>query len=162
MRIIRADITKLVTDVIVNSAHPTLIAGSGISGAIHNASGPMLEQAAKVLGPIEPKQAVTTKAFNLPAKYVIHAVAPRFLRGNDDEVSSLRETYISVMKEYQNLSDVNSIAIPSLGTGIYRWPLNLAANIAIQTLSAYATNNITICLFDPATEVAYRDALAKL
>jgi O-acetyl-ADP-ribose deacetylase (regulator of RNase III) len=162
MRIIRADITQLDVDVIVNSAHPTLMAGSGMSGAIHKAAGPMLEHAAKAFGPIAPGQAVTTKAFNLPSKYVIHAVAPRFLRGDDEEVATLAKTYHSVIHEYANLSDVSSLAIPSLGTGIYRWPLEIAANIAMQTLSAYETHNMTICVFDSASEAAYSDAVTKL
>ena len=88
---------------------PTLMAGSGVNGAIHNAAGPELEKSTKLLGPLKPGQALTTEAFNLPAKYVIHAVAPRYLRGIDKEEQTLASTYQAIVKEFIQLKDVQSI-----------------------------------------------------
>ena len=109
MQIVQADIVALPVDVIVNSAHPTLMAGSGVSGAIHNAAGPELGKSTKLLGPHKPGQALTTEAFNLPAKYVIQAVAPRYLRGIDKEKQTLASTYQAIVKEFIQLKDVQSI-----------------------------------------------------
>ena len=89
------DITAISTQTIVNSATPSLLAGGGVCGAIHRAAGPNLEAACKQIGRIDPGQAVLTEAFNLPAEYVIHAVAPRYLDGSRGEVEVLAETYRS-------------------------------------------------------------------
>lgn len=85
------DITKIPTQAVVNSANPSLLAGGGVCGAIHRAAGPELEAACKQIGRIDPGQAVLTEAFNLPADYVIHAVAPRYLDGSRGELEVLAE-----------------------------------------------------------------------
>ena len=129
------DITVIPTEAIVNSANPSLLAGGGVCGAIHRAAGPELEAACKTIGRIDPGQAVLTEAFNLPANYVIHAVGPRYLDGSRREVEVLAETYRSICGLVEQYG-ITTISIPSIGTGIYRFPLQLAADVAIETLKA--------------------------
>ncbi|SCA55937.1 O-acetyl-ADP-ribose deacetylase [Candidatus Terasakiella magnetica] len=159
IRVIRGNIVELDVDVIVNSAHPTLMAGSGVCGAIHAAAGPMLEPVVKKLGPLEPGNAVTTESYNLNASHIIHAVAPRYLRKTTEEELQLQETYKASMKEFQKLDNAKTIAFPSMGTGIYGWPLDLAAKIAAETLSSYPNAEIIICAFDANTKAAYLSAI---
>jgi O-acetyl-ADP-ribose deacetylase len=161
VKIIRGNIIELSVDVIVNSAHPTLLAGGGVSGVIHRAAGPQLEIAAKPLGPIEPGQAVTTKAFDLTAKYVIHAVAPRYLRKTHEEEILLVKTYVSALTEFGKLDGMKSLAFPAMGTGVYGWPLETAARIAVTALRNSSVEELVLCVFDPSSEVAFREALEE-
>lgn len=152
------DITTMSTHAIVNSANSSLLAGGGVCGAIHRAAGPELEAACKQIGRIEPGQAVLTEAFDLPAEYVIHAVAPRYLGGNRGESEVLTETYRSIcglVKQY----GIKKLSIPSIGTGIYRFPLDLAAEIAVTTLKSCLplTCEAAFVCFDHATYKAYAD-----
>ena len=123
-------------DVIVNSAHPTLRPGSGVSGAIHRAAGPKLAQAAERLGPIALGQAVITPGFNLPNPYVIHTRAPRY---RDEPEPS---TYLAVaIRTCLYLADqhmLTGIAFPALGTGIFAFPLEEAAPLSLETSFAVA------------------------
>ena len=158
---ILGDITTIPAQAIVNSANPSLLAGGGVCGAIHRAAGPELEAACRQIGRIDPGQAVLTEAFDLPAEYVIHAVAPRYLDGSRGEEEVLAETYHSICGLVQQ-HGITGLSIPSIGTGIYRFPLELAAQIAIETL---ATNLPSGChtsfvCFDELTLDAYRGALA--
>jgi O-acetyl-ADP-ribose deacetylase (regulator of RNase III) len=162
IRVIQGDIVELDVDVIVNSAHPTLMAGSGVCGAIHAAAGPLLEAEAKKLGPLEPGNAVTTNGFNLKAGHIIHAVAPRFLRRTEEEEILLGQTYQAAMFEFEKLESAETIAFPSMGTGIYGWPLELAAKIAIRALSEFSDRNIIICSFDSQTQQAFEVALKDI
>jgi O-acetyl-ADP-ribose deacetylase (regulator of RNase III) len=118
LQIVRGNIVELIVDVIVNSAHPSLMAGGGVCGAIHSAAGPLLEKEAKPLGPLDSGCAVTTSGFNLKATKVIHAVAPRRLRVTEEEEMLLERTYEAAIIEFHKLSEVKSIAFPSMGTGI--------------------------------------------
>lgn len=155
------DITLIPTEAIVNSANPSLLAGSGVCGAIHRAAGPDLEAACQQIGRIDPGQAVLTEAFNLPANFVIHAVAPRYLDGSRGEVEVLAETYRAIcelVKQYR----ITTICIPSIGTGIYRFPLQLAADVAIETLKTtlpIECHARFVC-FDEVTLGAYSGTLA--
>jgi O-acetyl-ADP-ribose deacetylase len=161
MKILRANITDLPVDVIVNSAHPTLMAGSGVSGVIHKAAGPELEAIAKPLGPLEPGQAVSTVGFGLSAKHVIHAVAPRYLRKTAEEEILLADTYASVLTEFAKLSGMKSLAFPAMGTGVYEWPLDIAANIAVTALKNSLVEELIICVFDPTAEQAFQKAVEE-
>jgi O-acetyl-ADP-ribose deacetylase len=161
VKIVSANIVGLPVDVIVNSAHPTLMAGSGVSGTIHKAAGGELELAAQVLGPLKPGEAVTTEAFNLPAKYVIHAVAPRYLRGTDEEAATLVATYQSIANEFANIGDVHSISLPSIGTGVYGWPPEIAADIAVKELTRITDADVIIAIFGEDIKIAYEDALGR-
>jgi O-acetyl-ADP-ribose deacetylase (regulator of RNase III) len=153
---------KSEADIIVLSANPSLFAGSGISGVIHKAAGKELELAAKALGPIKVGEAVITPAFNLSAKYVVHTVCPRYIDGQRGERELLAEAYQSALSFYNEVSDVTSIALVSMGTGVYRWPLELAAKIAIKELAQSKFEMTTMCVIDEATRTVYQRACAKL
>ena len=160
LHITLGDITVLKTQAIVNSANPSLLAGGGVCGAIHRAAGPKLEVACRSIGKIEPGQAVITSAFNLPADYVIHAVAPRYWDGQRNEAATLRQAYASVCRVIED-AKITQVTLPSLGTGIYRFPLELAAKIAVETVLEHLSVkcDATFVCFDPATLIAYEQAL---
>jgi O-acetyl-ADP-ribose deacetylase len=149
-------------DIIVLSANPSLLAGSGISGVIHKAAGKELEIAAKALGPIKVGEAVITPAFNLSAKYVVHTVCPRYIDGQRDERELLAEAYRSALNFYDEVLNVRSISFVSMGTGVYRWPLELAAEIAIKELALSKFEVTTICVIDEATRTVYQRACSNL
>ena len=149
------DILKSGADIIVFSAHPSLLAGSGVSDIVHQAAGPELEVFAKSLGPIAPGQSVITPAFNLSAKYIIHAVCPRYIYGTPEEESLLAMAYRSALSLKVQAQDASSIAFVSLGTGIYRWPLEVAAKIAVAELSKSEFDKTLICVADIRTKAAY-------
>ena len=153
---------KSEADIIVLSANPSLLAGSGISGAIHKAAGKELELAAKALGPIKAGEAVITLAFNLSAKYVVHTVCPRYIDGQRDERELLAEAYRSALNFYDEVPNERSISFVSMGTGVYRWPLELAAEIAIKELALSKFEVTMMCVIDEATRTIYQRACAKL
>ena len=136
IQIIQGDITKCTTDAIVNAANKNLLAGGGVCGAIHKAAGHKLELACKEIGGCETGQAVITPAFKLPCNHVIQAVGPRWYDGSRDEAELLKSTYRSV---YELVIDNNiqSVAIPAISTGIYRFPLELATQIAFDITGEY-------------------------
>lgn len=140
------------------SAHPSLLSGSGVSGVIHRAAGKELEQAAKVFAPIKPGQAIITPAFNLSAKYVIHAVCPRYIYGTAEEERLLSQAYISALALYDKTDNADSIAFVSMGTGVYRWPLEKAAKIAVSELSKSKLKEIIVCVVDEETKDVYQRA----
>lgn len=150
------DITAISTQAIVNSANPSLLAGGGVCGAIHRIAGPELEVACRSIGRIKPGEAVLTGAFQLPAEYVIHAVAPRFWDGNRNEADILTDT-CKALCQLVGSHGITSLTIPSIGTGIYRFPLELAAEIALATLRECLPDicdAVFVC-FDEATLSAY-------
>jgi len=155
------DITTIPTQAIVNSANPSLLAGGGVCGAIHRAAGPDLEATCKQIGRIDPGQAVLTEAFDLPAEYVIHAIAPRYLDGSRGEVEVLVETYRSICGLVEQ-HGITTLSIPSIGTGIYRFPLELAVKTALEILDEVlpATCHASIICFDRATLDAYAGRLS--
>ena len=118
MQVKVCDILLSGADIIVFSAHPTLISGSGVSGVVHRAAGPELEKVAKALGPISPGKAVMTPAFNLPAKYIIHAVCPRYIHGTQDEERLLGTAYASALSLAVNATNIESIAFVFMGIGV--------------------------------------------
>ena len=132
IEVITGDITKETTTAIVNAANTNLLAGGGVCGAIHAAAGPLLEAECLTLGGCPNGEARITKAYNLPCEYVIHAVAPRYLDGSRGESEALIGCYQSIfalVHEYR----IDSISIPAIGTGIYRYPMEEAALIAIRS-----------------------------
>ena len=152
------DILQSSADVIVFSAHPSLLSGSGVSGVIHKAAGKELEQAAKVFAPIKPGQAIITPAFNLSAKYVIHAVCPRYIYGTDNEEELLARAYSSALALYDKTDNADSIAFISMGTGVYRWPLEKDAKIAVSELSKSKFKETIVCVVDEETKDIYQRA----
>jgi len=149
-------------EIIVLSANPSLLAGSGISGIIHKAAGSELEKAAKLLGPLKPGEAVITPAFNLSAKYVIHTVCPRYMDEQGVEKEHLAAAYNSALAFYNQVPDVKSIGFVSMGTGIYKWPLELAAEIAIDELTKSKFEETTMCVIDEAARTIYQRAYERL
>ena len=156
----KCDVTQQRVDAIINSANPSLLAGGGVCGAIHRAAGPELEIACKAIGRCDVGAAVLTPAFKLPAKFVIHAVGPRWLGGTRDEAELLERCYESIFA-LASENDIHSLAIPSISTGIYHYPLHAAAGIAIRSARRHdqRENVIQFACFDDATFEAYQSAL---
>jgi O-acetyl-ADP-ribose deacetylase (regulator of RNase III) len=146
-------------DIFVLSANPSLLAGSGISGVIHKAAGPQLEAAAKPFAPLTPGHAIITPAFNLSAKYVIHTVCPRYMDGQRGEAEQLYNAYASVMALHSEAPDAKSIAFVSMGTGVYKRPMALAADIAVKALLTSTFEQTLMCVMDEATRKAYQKVL---
>jgi O-acetyl-ADP-ribose deacetylase len=113
---------------------------------------------AKSLGPIATGQSIITPAFNLPAKYIIHTVCPRYIYGTPEEESLLAMAYRSALSLKDKAPDASSIAFVSLGTGVYRWPLEIAAKIAVAELSKSEFESTTMCVADSQTREAYDQA----
>ena len=161
LTIVQQSILTMASDVIVMSANPSLLAGSGISGIIHKAAGPQLEAAAKPFAPLTPGQAIITPAFNLSAKYVIHTVCPRYMDGQRGEAEQLYNAYASALALHSKAPDAKSIAFVSMGTGVYKWPLELAADIAVKALLTSTFDQTLMCVMDESTQVVYQRALDR-
>ena len=134
--LLRDDITKLNVDAIVNAANSRLAGGGGVDGAIHKAAGHKLPEACRKLNGCPTGSAKLTSGFNLPAKYIIHAVGPVWSGGNSNESELLESCYKTCM-EIAAQNDVSSIAFPNISTGIYGFPKREAAEIAINTVSSF-------------------------
>ncbi len=139
--VIKRDITGLKVDAIVNAANPSLLGGGGVDGAIHRAAGPELNKECLMLRKTRyPKglprgEAVVTKAYNLPSKFVIHTVGPRYgLDHSEDEI--LRNCYLNSLKLADSLC-LKSIAFPSISTGVYGFPIEKAVDIVKQVILNY-------------------------
>jgi len=144
IKLIFDDITKLEVDAIVNAANSSLMGGGGVDGAIHRAGGPtILAECREIVarqGRCEAGQAVITSGGNLPAKYVIHTVGPVWHGGNNHEAQLLENAYSNSLKlAVQN--GVESIAFPNISTGVYGFPKEKAAEIAIKTVTDFLATN---------------------
>jgi len=149
------------SDVLVISANPSLLAGSGISGIIHKAAGSQLEAAAKPFAPLIPGQSIITPGFNLSAKYVIHTVCPRYMDGQRGESEQLYNAYASAVALHSEAPDAKSIAFVSMGTGVYKWPMALAADIAVKALLTSKFEETLMCVMDERTRLIYQSALDR-
>jgi O-acetyl-ADP-ribose deacetylase (regulator of RNase III) len=154
------DITTLDVDAIVNAANPGLLEGGGVCGAIFRAAGPELAAACEALGGCPVGQARITPGFELPARWIIHAVGPRWAGGDEGEADLLTSTYRSAMRLAQE-HGLRTIAFPAISTGIYGYPLDQATAIAVHTVREElarpgTVEEVVFACFDEGTVEAYR------
>jgi len=147
IKVLKGDITVITVDAIVNAANSSLMGGGGVDGAIHRAGGPVIHdecmKIANARGGCPTGEAVITKAGNLPAKYVIHTVGPVWRGGTSREDELLSGAYINSLKLAAE-HNVKTISFPNISTGIYGFPKERAANIAIKTVNDFFKNNNVI------------------
>jgi len=164
INIIRGDITEFEGDAIVNAANTTLLGGGGVDGAIHQAAGPQLLEECRPLGGCPTGEAVVTAGYDLPARYVIHTVGPVWSGGDRREPELLARAWRNSLARASEI-DARSVAFPSISTGVYSFPLPLAAEIAIREVRHHLANyslpeSVTVIAFSEEVEDAYVRALA--
>ncbi len=165
LRAARADITTLAVDAIVNAANPSLSGGGGVDGAIHHAAGPALDAECRALGGCDVGHAKATRGYNLPAPWVIHAVGPIWRGGTDGEAVALAQCYRSAMAVAEGLG-VRDIAFPSISTGAYGFPVEVAARIAVREVKAAlrvaaSVHDVIFCCFTAEDKHVYEEALRQ-
>lgn len=166
IEIIVADITTVRVDAIVNAANRTLLGGGGVDGAIHRAAGPGLLAECRALGGCETGFAKITKGYRLHAKHVIHAVGPVWHGGTDGEDDLLASCYrqaLALMRQH----DLASIAFPAISTGIYGFPADRAARVAVGTTAAELANDaspahVIFCCFSESSAQHHQNAFEEL
>jgi O-acetyl-ADP-ribose deacetylase (regulator of RNase III) len=165
IRALQGDITRQQVDAIVNAANKTLLGGGGVDGAIHRAAGPKLLQECRTFGGCPSGEARITRAYELPARWVIHTVGPVWCGGARGEAELLRCCYESSLA-LANENDVRSIAYPSISTGAYGYPIELAARIAVQAVRSVlaqpgCVENVHFVCFTANDLAVYEEVLAS-
>lgn len=164
--VVEGDITRLKVDVIVNAANTSLLGGGGVDGAIHRAAGPELLEECRKFGGCPTGQAKITHGYRLPAKWIIHAVGPIWRGGVYEEEELLASCYGESLRLAVQ-AHAQSIAFPAISTGIFAFPKELAARIAVATVSEVLAGTrklekVVFCCFDPDSVAAHRAALEAL
>ena len=165
LEVIVADITALSVDAIVNAANTSLLGGGGVDGAIHRAAGPELLAECRTLGGCETGNVRITRGYRLPAKHVIHAVGPVWNGGGRGEDELLASCYRRAV-ELCRANSLASIAFPAISTGVYRFPADRAAGIAVKTVaevlpSAPSLTRVIFCCFSPDSARLHERAMTS-
>lgn len=164
MSVIQADITTLDVDAIVNAANSSLLGGGGVDGAIHRKAGPELAMACRMLHGCKTGDAKLTEGFKLPARWVIHTVGPVWNGGERGERDLLASCYRRSL-EIAAAKGFETVAFPAISTGIYRFPADEAARIAVRTVAEFEAEKpaeVIFCCFDAASADRHRAALESI
>jgi len=166
VKLYKGDITQLKVDAIVNAANSSLLGGGGVDGAIHRAAGPELLDECRSLGGCSSGDAKITRAYNLPCQHVIHTVGPIWRGGEKNEAKLLKSCYKNSLKLAEE-HQLESLVFPNISTGVYGYPKEEAAKIAIDTVMGRASKfqklkEITFCVFDDTNYAIYQDLLKDI
>lgn len=165
LRALQANIVTLAVDAIVNAANSSLLGGGGVDGAIHRAAGPKLLEECRRLGGCKVGEAKLTKGYQLPARFIIHTVGPVWRGGKNGEPELLASCYrgsLAIAEKHE----MKSIAFPSISTGVYGYPIELAARVAVETVcnvvrKSSMIEEIIFCCFSPSDLDVYKSLLPK-
>ena len=166
MEIVQGDITRMKVDAIVNAANSSLLGGGGVDGAIHRAAGPQLLEECRGLGGCPTGEARITRGYDLPAKHVIHTVGPVWHGGDRGEEELLANCYRNSLRLAAE-NGIETIAFPSISTGVYRFPIDQACRIALREVQAFLAKKsplrkVLFVCFSESDARIYRQALQEL
>jgi O-acetyl-ADP-ribose deacetylase len=165
LTVVRADITTLAVDAVVNAANSSLLGGGGVDGAIHRAAGPGLLAECRELGGCDEGAAKVTRGHDLPAPWVIHTVGPVWQGGEKGEEDRLASCYRSSLEAAASVG-ARRVAFPAISTGRYAYPIEKAAAVAVSTVKDWLREHddvteVTFCCFSDADAAAFEDALCR-